>query len=279
MEVLANSEDFVAPRMARVMVTELVLPFVDGRLKLQRKLGFVSLDQQVGQDTAKESGGLLAGHGPDELIAVDWVSRAVAIDAQPASVGSLQGLDHRQVGHAYPHERLVTDVIASGLCPLRDADVALAVEKTGGVSVIECDDQSLSLGWDAGEFGGSPMPGPQGRGRVTPSQAGSRDWLPGVCNEQGPAAKAKACSELHGNVERSAEMTGPASCKHRTTDYMSQVTDCNTDYLFWRPHRDRNMVPLERRGSLNQDATVQLIVFMGNMTASNRELQGVIFQT
>lgn len=53
----------------------------------------------------------------------------------------------------------------------------------------------------------------------------------------------------------------------------------NTDYLFWRPHRDRNMVPLERRGSLNQDATVQLIIFMGNMTASNRELQGVIFQT
>jgi hypothetical protein len=53
----------------------------------------------------------------------------------------------------------------------------------------------------------------------------------------------------------------------------------NSDYLFWRPHRERNMVPLERRGSLNQDATVQLIIFMGNMTASNRELQGVLFQT
>lgn len=53
----------------------------------------------------------------------------------------------------------------------------------------------------------------------------------------------------------------------------------NTDYLYWRPHRDRNMVPLEKRGSINQDATVQLIIFMGNMTASNRQLQGVIFQT
>jgi hypothetical protein len=53
----------------------------------------------------------------------------------------------------------------------------------------------------------------------------------------------------------------------------------NTDYIYWRPHRERNMVPLERRGSLNQDATVQLIIFMGNMTASNRELQGVLFQT
>lgn len=53
----------------------------------------------------------------------------------------------------------------------------------------------------------------------------------------------------------------------------------NTDYLYWRPHRDRNMVPLDNVRSINQDATVQLIIWMGNMTASNRELQGVMFQT
>lgn len=53
----------------------------------------------------------------------------------------------------------------------------------------------------------------------------------------------------------------------------------NTDYLYYRPHRDRNMVPLDNVRSINQDATVQLIIWMGNMTASNRELQGVMFQT
>jgi hypothetical protein len=53
----------------------------------------------------------------------------------------------------------------------------------------------------------------------------------------------------------------------------------NTDYIYWRPHRERNMVPLDTVRSINQDATVQLIIFMGNMTASNRELQGVMFQT
>lgn len=53
----------------------------------------------------------------------------------------------------------------------------------------------------------------------------------------------------------------------------------NTDYLYWQPHRERNMVPLDTVRSLNQDATVQLIIFMGNMTASNCELQGVMFQT
>lgn len=53
----------------------------------------------------------------------------------------------------------------------------------------------------------------------------------------------------------------------------------NLDYLFWQPHRDRNMVPLENVQSINQDATVKLIIWMGNMTMSNAELQGVIFQT
>lgn len=50
----------------------------------------------------------------------------------------------------------------------------------------------------------------------------------------------------------------------------------NTDYLFWRPHRSRNMVPLENKSSVNQDATVVPVVFAGNMTCSNCSLQGVI---
>jgi hypothetical protein len=52
----------------------------------------------------------------------------------------------------------------------------------------------------------------------------------------------------------------------------------NTDYLFWRPHRDRNMVPLNPdRFAVNQDAMVKLIAVAGNMTTSNRFLQGVLF--
>ncbi len=49
----------------------------------------------------------------------------------------------------------------------------------------------------------------------------------------------------------------------------------NTDYLFWRPHKDANMEPLEKRQSTNQDATVIPIVFMGNLTMSNAARQGV----
>ena len=50
----------------------------------------------------------------------------------------------------------------------------------------------------------------------------------------------------------------------------------NTDYLFLRYAPRRLFKPLERVQSINQDAIVQLITFAGNMTCSNRSLQGVL---
>lgn len=51
----------------------------------------------------------------------------------------------------------------------------------------------------------------------------------------------------------------------------------NTDYLYFRPHVDRFFSPLgEDRFAVNQDAMVKLIGFAGNMTVSNRRLQGVL---
>lgn len=51
----------------------------------------------------------------------------------------------------------------------------------------------------------------------------------------------------------------------------------NTNYIFYRPHRDRNMVPLDPdRFSVNQDAMVKLMGWAGNMTLSNARLQGVL---
>lgn len=51
----------------------------------------------------------------------------------------------------------------------------------------------------------------------------------------------------------------------------------NTRYIFYRPHADRDMVPLEPdRFSVNQDAMVKLIGWAGNMTISNSRLQGVL---
>lgn len=51
----------------------------------------------------------------------------------------------------------------------------------------------------------------------------------------------------------------------------------NTDYIYLRPHKDRNMTPLDPdRFSVNQDAMVKLVGWAGNMTISNSFLQGVI---
>ncbi|MBF0625283.1 MAG: phage major capsid protein [Magnetococcales bacterium] len=51
----------------------------------------------------------------------------------------------------------------------------------------------------------------------------------------------------------------------------------NTQYLHFRPHKDRNMAPLDPdRFATNQDALVKLIGWAGNMTVSNSRLQGVL---
>jgi hypothetical protein len=50
----------------------------------------------------------------------------------------------------------------------------------------------------------------------------------------------------------------------------------NTDYIHYRPHSARNMVPLSpnRRYSTNQDAEVQILGWAGNLTTSGAQFQG-----
>lgn len=51
----------------------------------------------------------------------------------------------------------------------------------------------------------------------------------------------------------------------------------NTNYIHFRPHSQRNMVPLDPdRFSVNQDAMVRLLGWAGNMTLSNAFLQGLL---
>ena len=50
----------------------------------------------------------------------------------------------------------------------------------------------------------------------------------------------------------------------------------NTNYIHYRPHKDRNMVPLSpnRRYATNQDAEVQILAWAGNLTTSGAQFQG-----
>lgn len=81
---------------------------------------------------------------------------------------------------------------------------------------------------------------------------------------------------------------GFTSLKYQTADMIldggvdgdcpaSTMYFLNTNYLFYRPHAERNMVVDEKeRTSVNQDALVKVILFAGNMTASNLRMQGVL---
>jgi hypothetical protein len=50
----------------------------------------------------------------------------------------------------------------------------------------------------------------------------------------------------------------------------------NTKYIHYRPHKDRNFVPLSpgKRTPVNQDAEVQILAWAGNLTCSGRQFQG-----
>lgn len=50
----------------------------------------------------------------------------------------------------------------------------------------------------------------------------------------------------------------------------------NTDYIRYRPHANRNMVPLSpnRRYATNQDAEVQILAWAGNLTTCGAQFQG-----
>ena len=47
----------------------------------------------------------------------------------------------------------------------------------------------------------------------------------------------------------------------------------NTMYVYWRPHKDRNMTVSRDRYATNQDAMVRFILWAGNLTCSNVALQ------
>jgi hypothetical protein len=50
----------------------------------------------------------------------------------------------------------------------------------------------------------------------------------------------------------------------------------NTKHLRWRPHKDYNMVPMDERSPVNQNAKGTILYFMGNLTTSVRRDQGLL---
>ena len=76
---------------------------------------------------------------------------------------------------------------------------------------------------------------------------------------------------LDGGIYPSGSVTGAAGITTGRAYFL------NTNYMFLRPHKDRNMVPLSpnKRYATNQDAEVQILAWAGNLTCSGRQFQGL----
>ena len=84
----------------------------------------------------------------------------------------------------------------------------------------------------------------------------------------GMAADVVLGGGVNGDVDTSGNNGGATS---------AHMWALNTDYIFFRPHRDRNFVPIGgERQSVNQDAIVKLIGWAGNMTTSCSFVHGVL---
>ena len=75
-------------------------------------------------------------------------------------------------------------------------------------------------------------------------------------------------SVSRGNVEKSVDSSGGIPAAHA---YM-----INSKYMDLVVHQDANITMMDEVESINQDAIVKPILWMGNLAISNRSLQGVI---
>lgn len=73
-------------------------------------------------------------------------------------------------------------------------------------------------------------------------------------------------------------ISGPVSSSQLTSGATSaHMWALNTEYIFFRPHRDRNFTNIGgERQSVNQDAIVKLMGWAGNLTSSGPQFCGVL---
>ncbi|MDD4971849.1 MAG: phage major capsid protein [Paludibacter sp.] len=83
-----------------------------------------------------------------------------------------------------------------------------------------------------------------------------------------------ATLSFFGGGTQAKVIMGGGNGSHATANHMWFL---NTNYLHFRPHADRNFVPIGgERQAVNQDAIVKLMGWAGNLTVSNSSLNGVL---
>lgn len=94
-----------------------------------------------------------------------------------------------------------------------------------------------------------------------------------IASEESGAA-GFASLKFYGGGTSADVVLGGGYGSQETATYMYFL---NTNYIFLRPHKERNFVPIGgERQAINQDAIVKLYGWAGNLTTSNSFLQGLL---
>ena len=235
---------------------------VNADLQCEGEFNFLSFDDKVRKDLTKHGASLLATSGPIELGSVVDVPFGVVVDVDISSKLALPILNDGSVGHTDSGNDLPADQFLA-FDDSADTNATFTVKQSSSVSKFHKTSLAVT------DMSANSENTQNGQPRTKQAER------PGARREQVPTPKGKICSELRRNTETLAEMTGGHVCADYSTHH--GLTDCNTDYFFWRPHRDRNFVPIGgERQSVNQDAVVKLIGWAGNLTSSGPQFSGVL---
>ena len=245
-------------------VSELKFVGFDVRLQIQAKDRLLALNNEERKNLTQERASVLAFAIPHKLRAMVSVALGMIVDVKRSFELLSPSHDDRLVGHANSGNDLPANMRAVRLGVSSYSDVSLSVEQSSSVSKFH---KSSSVVTDMSANSGNTQ---NGQSRTKQAER------PGVRREQVPTAKAKICSELRRDTQTSTEMFEGHHVGARNSLH-DELTECNTDYIFFRPHRDRNFVPIGgERQAVNQDAVVKLIGWAGNMTSSGPQFSGVL---
>ena len=191
-----------------VLVAELIAPLCYGLLESNSQKNLLLLDDGEVSDVSKKSVGCVGCDLPLIEPTVPVTSSTHRVDAPFPTL--LKVLENGKIAVGYPgFYDPRTGFILKGSNP------TVSIEQSGNVAFVH-----LVLREKAANSGNTQ----NGQSRAKQVER------PGMCREQVPPAQAKVCSELHGNMERSAEMTDPLGVYHCMNIHSLQQY-CNTKYI------------------------------------------------
>jgi hypothetical protein len=264
------SKNFVPVSTEAVAVSELVFPFVNAGLELKSDIRFLGFDEKKRANDAKEGCGKLAGNSPLVQRFVSRIRASFAFMKTPSEV-----LFHVKERGTVCHTDASANLHDGSFFVNGNPNGSFAIKQPGSVS-DQFSFQSILRKVIDGMMANSvelqcpARKGAEGQYRTKHGES------QGVRREQVPSPEGKICSELGRNAERLTEMFSPSYGYTHSVSVPKKVTDCNTNYIEVVAHQDADLEILERRQPTNQDGEVVPILWMGNMTCSNRKQQAVI---